>query len=86
VKTFNGERKKYNITVDINDRIETLIRKPNPLTSIGKMDNTDELMHFHIIKFVYPMGKMRHLPLTDTFADLGIPEKACLVMIGKKEF
>jgi hypothetical protein len=50
------------------------------------MDNSEDILNFHIIKFVYPMGKMRHLPLADTFASLKIPENACLVMIGKKEF
>lgn len=50
------------------------------------MDNSEEISNFHIIKFVYPMGRMKNLPLTDTFASLNIPENACLVMIGKKDF
>lgn len=32
------------------------------------------------------MGRMRSISLTETFAQQNIPENACLVMIGKKDF
>jgi hypothetical protein len=32
------------------------------------------------------MGRIKHLSLTHTFASQNIPEGACLVMIGKKDF
>lgn len=77
VKTFFGSRTKQEFVVNINDKIESLV---------GKLENSDEIASYHIIKFIYPMGRVRQLSLTDTFANQNIPENACLVMIGRKDF
>ena len=53
---------------------------------LEKLANSDEISTFHVIKFIYPMGRIKHLDLNGTFANQNIPENACLVMVGKKEF
>ncbi|CAI2381496.1 unnamed protein product [Moneuplotes crassus] len=77
VKTFFGNRTKHEVVVGINDRVESLV---------DKLNTNDELSCFHVIKFIYPMGRVKHLSMSDTFANQNIPEGACLVMIGKKDF
>lgn len=77
VKTFYGERIKEKFEVDINSEVGSLVEK---------LANKEEVNSYHIIKFMYPMGRMRSLSLTESFADQGVPNGACLVLIGKKDF
>ena len=53
---------------------------------IDKMEGSDEISSYHILKFIYPMGRIRNLSLDDTFANQSIPSGAKLVLIGKKDF
>lgn len=50
------------------------------------MANKEEIHSYHIIKFMYPMGRMRSLSLTESFVDQRVPNNACLILIGKKDF
>lgn len=50
------------------------------------LENSKEISTYHIIKFMYPMGRMKSLSLTESFAQQNVPDNACLVMIGKKDF
>jgi hypothetical protein len=77
VKTFYGERLKEKFEIDIHAEVGSLV---------SKMANKDEVNSYHIIKFMYPMGRMRSLSLTESFSDQSIPNNACLVLIGKKDF
>ena len=77
VKTFYGDRVKEKFEVDINAEVGSLV---------SRMANKDEVNSYHIIKFMYPMGRMRSLSLTESFASQYIPNNACLVLIGKKDF
>jgi hypothetical protein len=89
VKTFYASRTKHRFEVDINSKVGTLIGKTisqNYNSKIEKLGDEEEIASYHVIKFMYPMGRMRSVSLTETFAQQNIPENACLVMIGKKDF
>lgn len=86
VKTFYGDRKKQRFTVDINSQVGSLTGNFFKVTLLDMLEDSKEISSYHIIKFIYPMGRMRSISLTDSFAQQGIPDNACLVMIGKKDF
>lgn len=77
VKTFYGDRAKEKFEIEINAEVGSLVTR---------MANKEEVNSYHIIKFMYPMGRMRSLSLTESFAAQYIPNNACLVLIGKKDF
>ena len=54
--------------------------------SIDKIEDSEEISSYHLIKIMYPMGRIRNLSLTETFAEQHIPDGARLVLIGKKDF
>ena len=54
--------------------------------AIDKLEDCDEISSYHLIKIMYPMGRIRNLTLTETFAEQHIPDGARLVLIGKKDF
>ena len=45
-----------------------------------------EMAHYHSIKIVYPMGRLRTLPLDQTPAAQNIMSGARLLLQGVKEF
>lgn len=53
---------------------------------VDKMEDSEEISSYHMIKIMYPMGRIRNLSLSETFASQNIPSGAKLVLIGKKDF
>jgi preprotein translocase subunit SecB len=56
VKTFFGERKKYEVEVAISDKIEALKTKVhNEIAKLSKEQKPEDFESYHCIRFVYPM-------------------------------
>ena len=61
VKTLHGSRVTHSIKVSILDKIEKIGEKLHEL-------DPDELSQYNVLNLVYPMGKIRNLPLDQTVA------------------
>jgi len=61
--------------VGISDKLEKL-------KDMLYQRDTEEMCSYHVIKFVYAMGTLRTLDLSQSFEQQEIPNNAYLVLLG----
>ena len=79
VKTLHGKRATHKITLDILEPLEKIRER------LFELEPT-EMAHYHSLKLVHPMGKLRSLPLDQSPAALNLMSGARLLLLGVKEF
>lgn len=76
---MHGERKTHELMVSIQDKVNKLVEM------LQKIEPT-ETESYHVITFIYPMGKLRQLEMAQTFEQQSIPSGAKFVLLGSRSF
>lgn len=80
LKTFFGARKTHVIEMEITETVDKLKQK------LIQADAEKELVGCKQIRLIYPIGKIRDLPPSQTIEYLDIPNNATIIALGMKTF
>ena len=80
MKTFFGERKVFEIEMNVTDKIELLKDK------LIALDKDNELLNYHQMRLIYPMGKITELNPSSSFFQIQFPHRGMIVLVGQKSF
>ena len=79
MKTLHGRRATHKITIDIMSPMDKVRERLYEL-------EPDEMAQYRSVRLIYPMGRLRSLPLDQTPVQLNLMSGAQLLLQGVKQF